>query len=221
MGRAQTETTSPRKRPAQLRSKETVEAILGATAHILAEVGYDALTTNAVAQRAGVSIGSLYQYFPSKDALVADLVDRHCDRMNAVFGSVFMRAIGLPHRALVKEVITAIMEPKLENPALARVLREQLPRVGRLRRLEESLEQITRVVAQYLEGHRAELRVACPERAAFIAVTMGESLSMAFATRRPADAAIGVEEITDAIMQYLFGDAGRDDPREGRRVKRA
>lgn len=206
MGSARVEGTSPRKRPAQPRSRETVEAILGATAHILADVGYDALTTNAVAQRAGVSIGSLYQYFPSKDALVADLVDRHCDRMNAVFGSVFMRALGLPHREVVREVVKAILDVKIENPSLSRVLREQLPRVGRLGRLEESLQQITRAVAQYLEGHREKLRVPCPERAAFFAVTMGESLTMAVATRRPHDAEAAVEEITDAIMRYLFAD---------------
>ena len=82
----------PRKQPKQERSQATVEAILTATAHILTEDGYDRLTTNRVAERAGVSIGSLYQYFPHKDALIfalADPVDRRflshqfheCDRM--------------------------------------------------------------------------------------------------------------------------------------------
>ncbi len=117
-----------------------------------------------------------------------------------------MRALGLPHREVVRDVVAAILATKIENPALSRVLREQLPRVGRLRRLEQSLEQVTRMVAQYLEGHRDKLRVSSPERAAFFAVTMGESMTMAVATRRPHDAEAAVGEITDAIMRYLFLD---------------
>ncbi|WP_054569520.1 TetR/AcrR family transcriptional regulator [Frankia sp. R43] len=66
-----------RKRPAQERSRRTVEAILEAAAQLLATKGYRATTTNHVAERAGVSIGSLYQYFPNKDALVAALVEEH------------------------------------------------------------------------------------------------------------------------------------------------
>jgi AcrR family transcriptional regulator len=59
---------NPRKQPKQDRSQATVQAILTATTHILTEDGYDQLTTNRVAERAGVSIGSLYQYFPNKEA---------------------------------------------------------------------------------------------------------------------------------------------------------
>ncbi len=68
---------SARKRPRQSRSRETVEAILTATADILARKGYAALTTNRIAERAGVNIASLYQYFPGKEAIVAELRRRH------------------------------------------------------------------------------------------------------------------------------------------------
>lgn len=64
----------PRKIPRQERSKVTFNIILEATAHILESVGFDKFNTNAVAQKSGVSIGSLYQYFPSKQALLAELV---------------------------------------------------------------------------------------------------------------------------------------------------
>jgi AcrR family transcriptional regulator len=66
----------PRKRPRQRRSEATVDAILEAAARILESDGLDALTTNAVADRAGVSVGSLYQYFPGKTALLAELIRR-------------------------------------------------------------------------------------------------------------------------------------------------
>src|SRR5213082_1988183 len=73
--------TIPRKRPRQDRSKATVDAILTATARILMADGYDRASTNRIALAAGVSVGSLYQYFPSKEALVAALVENHLGRM--------------------------------------------------------------------------------------------------------------------------------------------
>lgn len=71
------QSAAPRKRPRQRRAHETVDRILIAAAHIFDERGYRATTTNHVAERAGVSIGSLYQYFPNKDALLVALAERH------------------------------------------------------------------------------------------------------------------------------------------------
>src|SRR6202167_6846461 len=76
--------TSPRKKPRQQRSQATVECILDATARVLCTTGYDRASTNRVAMAAGVSVGSLYQYFPSKEALVAALVDRHVEQMTSL-----------------------------------------------------------------------------------------------------------------------------------------
>jgi AcrR family transcriptional regulator len=70
-----------RRRPVQARSQRTVEKILDAAAHIFGECGY-AGTTNHVAERAGISIGSLYQYFPNKDALLVALHDRHLNQVS-------------------------------------------------------------------------------------------------------------------------------------------
>jgi AcrR family transcriptional regulator len=70
-------TSSPRKSPSQDRSRQTVERILEAAARIFHEQGYAGATTNDIADEAGLSIGSLYQYFPNKDALLAALTKRH------------------------------------------------------------------------------------------------------------------------------------------------
>lgn len=70
-----------RRRPVQARSQRTVEKILDAAAHIFGQRGY-AGTTNHVAERAGISIGSLYQYFPNKDALLVALHDRHLNQVS-------------------------------------------------------------------------------------------------------------------------------------------
>src|SRR6266540_4026301 len=73
--------TSPRKQPRQKRSLETVDAILAATAQVLVRHGYEGANTNRIAEAAGVSVGSLYQYFPSKEALVTALIERHMESM--------------------------------------------------------------------------------------------------------------------------------------------
>ena len=69
----------PRKSPVQARSMASVEAILDATIQVLLSVGKDRLTTTRVAQRAGVSVGTLYQYFPNKSALLKAVLERHLD----------------------------------------------------------------------------------------------------------------------------------------------
>ena len=74
---------SPRKRPRQERGRATVEAILQAATYILIKSGWEALNANAVAERAGVNISSLYQYFPNKESIVSELRNRHQERIDA------------------------------------------------------------------------------------------------------------------------------------------
>src|SRR5690242_18275034 len=68
---------SPRKEPNQERAQETVETIVRATAHILEKDGFEKASTNKIADKAGVSIGSLYQYFPTKEAIISLMMDRY------------------------------------------------------------------------------------------------------------------------------------------------
>lgn len=68
---------APRKQPRQERSAATVEAVLRAATYILTRRGWAAFTTNEVAEKAGVNIASLYQYFPNKEAIIAELQRRH------------------------------------------------------------------------------------------------------------------------------------------------
>jgi AcrR family transcriptional regulator len=75
-------TRKPAKRfPKQERARATVDAILEGAARVLVREGYDRASTNRIAEVAGVNIGSLYQYFPNKDALVASLIDRHLEKV--------------------------------------------------------------------------------------------------------------------------------------------
>ena len=88
--------TNPRKSASQERSRATVDVLLEATTRILVKEGYDRASTNRIAELAGVSIGSLYQYFPSKEALVAAVIDRHQQEISEVTRSALVKAAARP-----------------------------------------------------------------------------------------------------------------------------
>src|SRR5947209_7244958 len=121
--------TQPRKVAIQARSQATVDAILRATARILVKEGYDRASTNKIAVAAGVSIGSLYQYFPSKEALVAALVEQHMDEMAEVLRVNTLRLAGAPLEVALGEAVRLMVAAHAVNPKLHKVLVEQVPRV--------------------------------------------------------------------------------------------
>src|SRR5262245_18451911 len=98
--------TNPRKVPRQERARATIDALLTATARILVKEGFDRASTNRIAEEAGVSVGSLYQYFPGKEALVAALIERHIDEMTSLFASAFERFAALPLTEATRELVT-------------------------------------------------------------------------------------------------------------------
>jgi AcrR family transcriptional regulator len=127
---------NPRKTPAQQRSEVTVDAILEAAARILETRGFGGYTTNAVAARAGVSIGSLYQYFPGKDALTKALIRRETTLLLADAGDLEREEDG---RSGLRRLIRAAVGHQLRRPTLARLLdleeirlpiRDEVERVG-------------------------------------------------------------------------------------------
>jgi AcrR family transcriptional regulator len=140
--------TTPRKRPRQERSRATVDAILAATARVLVRHGYDDLTTNGVAIAAGVSIGSLYQYFPNKTSMVE----------------------------AVRCVVELTIRAHAVDPELHRVLTEQVPRVGKLSKLRELDEICHRMVAGLLTARKDELAIRDPDLAAFVLVSAIEAI---------------------------------------------
>jgi AcrR family transcriptional regulator len=109
----------PRKQPRQARARHTVGAIVEATARILEERGHGGFTTNAVAELAGVSIGTLYQYFPGKDALLGALIARETARLVEEAEAACVKPQG--HEAL-DALIRAAVAHQLHRPRLARLL---------------------------------------------------------------------------------------------------
>jgi AcrR family transcriptional regulator len=197
--------TTPRKRPRQARSKATVDTILQASARVLVKRGFDGFTTNEVATTAGVSIGSLYQYFPNKEALVAALVIGHVEEMSAAILSELTRVAQLPMAQAVRAVIELTIRAHAIDPELHQVLTAQVPRVGRLAKLRE-LDAIThRMVAGMLAARRSELAIRDPEVASFVLVSAIEAIvhrAVLFSPERLRDPRL-VDEACALVTRYL------------------
>ena len=133
---------APRKAPTQRRATATVEAILEAAARILETQGLEGYTTNAVAERAGVSIGSLYQYFPNRDALTAALIERETATL---LGQAREAAQGGTCAEVLAGLIEAAVAHQMRRPALARIVdfeEQRLPMGERNQRVTDVLQQI-------------------------------------------------------------------------------
>jgi AcrR family transcriptional regulator len=109
----------PRKTPSRPRSEETVASIIEAAAQVLETEGFEGFNTNAVARRAGVSIGSLYQYFPGKDALTVALITRETKRFYDDAAIALTKRSG---KAALEYLISASVRQQLQRPMLARLL---------------------------------------------------------------------------------------------------
>lgn len=197
--------TTPRKRPRQARARATVETILDASARILVKRGFDRFTTNEVAEAAGVSIGSLYQYFPNKEALVAALIEKHIEDMSKALMSELARVSQLPMAEAVRAVIDLTIRAHAVDAELHQVLTEQVPRVGRMARIRELDAICHRMIAGVLEARQAELAIRDPELSAFILVAAIESIAhraALFSPERLRDPRL-IEEACALVTRYL------------------
>jgi AcrR family transcriptional regulator len=200
--------TKPRKSASQALSRQTLDALLEATARVLIKEGYDKTSTNKIAAVAGVSIGSLYQYFPSKEALVAAVIDLHMHEMFRVVRDALVKVATRPIEVAARELVSVMIEAHRINPKLHRILVEQTPRTGQLENVEAVEREAYGLVRAYLEAHRDELDVADTNLAAFVCVTAVEALTHA-AVVRPSErltdgqAATLVDDVTRLVVRYL------------------
>ncbi|HEY4242528.1 MAG TPA: TetR/AcrR family transcriptional regulator [Kofleriaceae bacterium] len=197
--------TTPRKKPRQDRARATVDAILAGTARVLVRHGFDGCTTNAVAEEAGVSIGSLYQYFPNKEALVGALIEHHVEAITGRVLNELARVAQLPMPAAVRAVIELMIKAHSVEPELHRVLTEQVPRVGRMAKLKEVDALCHRMVVGLLTMRRAELAIRDPDNAAFVLVSALEAIThraALFAPERLQDPKL-VDEACLLVTRYL------------------
>lgn len=112
----------PRKRPRQARAAATLDILFEATIQVLLDAGVETLTTTRVAERAGVSVGSLYQYFPHKRALLYALNERYLDRLAATLEAACAARHGAPIAEMIAALVTTYWRAKTERAEVTRVL---------------------------------------------------------------------------------------------------
>lgn len=185
-----------------------MDALIEATARILAKEGFEAASTNRIAEAAGVSIGSLYQYFPCKEALVASVIDRHNERLMEVARGTLAEVVQLPLDRAIRKIVAVAIEAHSIDPKLHRVLTEQTPRTGRLVNAQVFNQEIYGLFRRYLESRKSEIRKLDLDLAAFVCVTSIEALSHTAVLHRSDILANGthdalVDEATRLIVRYL------------------
>lgn len=200
--------TTPRKSASQERSRATVETLLDATARVLVREGYDRASTNRIAAAAGVSVGSLYQYFPNKEALVAALVARHNLEMLQLLRDALKEVASCDLATSVRELVRAMVDAHLVDSALHRVFAEQVPRMGQLAKIEALQRETFLLIRAYMEEHRNEISVRDLDTATSICVTAVEALTHEFVIHKPAgmgaDQDLFIDEVTRLVVGYLM-----------------
>ena len=195
----------PRKTPRQARSQSTVEAILDATARVLAERGYAGTNTNVVAEVAGVSVGSVYQYFPNKDALVTALHERHGAQMRAVIDEVLGTRQPRSLRGHIQAAVRALLAAHQMSPALHKVLEKEFPFFDPPKDQSAADDGIFQRVRDLLEAHRAEIAPRNLDLATWTVMRVMESMVHTAVIEPPARFTPAAIEgaIVDVVMGYL------------------
>ncbi len=209
-----------RKSPKQGRSRAMIGLILDAAARVLVQDGFGHASTNRIAAKAGVSIGSLYQYFPSKEALVAALIDRHQDEMLTRFAPHIAALADLSVTTAVERVVKVMIEAHAVDPALHKVLQEEVPRSGRLGRLDQLDATVTQLVRGFLASRRREIVPVDLDLAAFVVVTTIEALTHAAVVSHPEWMSPGrggvlAAEIVRVVLAYLGVEQAVDERASG------
>lgn len=194
-----------RKTPQQARSRALVEAILDATARILIEDGFARTTTNRVAGRAGVSIGSLYQYFPSREALVAAVARRHSENLKAALEAALAGG-SVDLQGAIETLLDAVIRAHRVSPELTAVLSGEVPRLGGLDWKSESTRRGVAIARLLIERHATEVRPGLDrDAAAFVCSNCVEGVMNAAARQAPERIVDGsiIHELVALLVGYL------------------
>jgi AcrR family transcriptional regulator len=194
----------PRKMPLQARSKAMVDTILDATARVLVERGYAKTNTNVVAELAGISVGSLYRYYPNKNALITALQERHVAKMLGVFADI--TANMTPDGSLagdLQALIDALVGAHLLEPELNRILEEETSYSNI--KDSEVRQKFFAEARVLLRRHQAELTIGDVDLAAFVVVRILKVLvkNVVLAVPEGVDASKLQAEILPAVLGYL------------------
>lgn len=142
----------PRKTPVQARATVTVEAISEATIQVLLSQGTERLTTTRVADRAGVSVGTLYQYFPNKKSLLFAVLEHHLDKVTEEVEGACEHARHKPLAEMIKQVVEAFVDAKIARADISVALYRIAPDVGGLALVQQATLRMRKAIVRMLES---------------------------------------------------------------------
>lgn len=196
----------PRKQASQARSSATVHAIMRATARILVKRGYQSTTTNHIAEAAGVSVGSLYQYFPNKEAIVAALLDEHLEATQEFLRRGTANALEQPLEDAARGLIEGLLAAHRVDPDLHRVFVEELPRIATFERIHQLEQETLALVRAYIEVRLPDLKKQRNlDTVAFVIVHAVEAVTHGVVLFRPdlLEDRTFVDEIVRLVVRYV------------------
>lgn len=192
-----------RKEPKQGRSKETVDAIFTAVTHILDSEGADHLTTNKIAEKAGVSVGSLYQYFKNKESIFEGILHKLIDNNLTRFEKEFAK--GPPKD--VGEIINVFVRAEFENffkmEKVSRTLLEYAPKVLSPEFFLKNDARIIKFLSEQIEIHKLEIAPKNKKEAFFLCTqAVRITIVMSF-LKTPEERVIILDELIVMLTKYL------------------
>lgn len=199
--------TQPRKRPTQERAQVTFDAIVEAAELLLDAAPLSTLTAQAIAERAGVSIGSFYQYFPTKEAVVATVLERDVDRVFGAMEALFRSSLDRPLEQLVAVMVRGILATYASR---LQFYRNVLPEIERLERdgsIRSVSERASRLILEAADRGGVIVPRERLEVAAFLVARTTNLIAHATVIERPellAEDAFA-EELTHLTTAYLLG----------------
>lgn len=190
---------SPKKWPKQQRSRITFEALVEACARLLAQRGYVGVSTNHIAAEAGVGIASLYEYFPDKDAVVAQVADRLVGRVMGRLGGHMNDILSSAPRDGVRLWIDRIYETLADEKELVAVFMYQVPYTNRL----PSVRRITPLLFRFSETARqqAGIELRQPRASLYLIINLVSSTILQLITDPPGD--VTREELLRALAERV------------------
>lgn len=201
----------PRKQPTQARSAATYDAILQAAAQILSELGYEATTTNKIAEKAGASIGTLYEYFPTKDAIFAELIRKLDKQMADAVMANFTALTHLTPAQFLEDVLRSRIKAAISYPELDTVLRAKVPAQLFEEQIQNTFDVFSKGMRLFATLNPALIRVRDIDAAIQLGCTVVESTIRNTAANNPErlqDDAF-VQEFVDMMLRYILKDESR------------
>ncbi len=201
-------TKTARKPPQQSRSRATVDAILDATIRILDKENWSKTTTSRIAQVAGVSVGTLYQYFENREAILDALQEREFERATTMLQEVLVSGGPGSDREAARSVVERLLGLYVESPGLHRVLVVEGLRVTPADRVQAFDLRAISAIRAFLAVADVPTRRTNLDAAAFVIFQSVRASMLSWLLERPAgiDGSVLVEELTDLVLRYLVAD---------------